>query len=79
MKLGEVLFHRDDHPHVEVGVAATVILLAGVVTLRSLFLSERLWIAGAALLATWLAVDAMSYLIHYAFDTLVRPRSRRSG
>lgn len=69
MRLKEILFQRDDHPHIEVGVAATVILLAFVTTLRALFLSESLLRAGAALLATWLAVDAVTYLIHYAFDT----------
>lgn len=68
-KLKHVLFHRDEYPIVEVGVAAAVITLAFGMTVRSVALAHDPWIAIAALFATWLFVDAVSYLIHYAFDT----------
>lgn len=69
MKLKQILFRRDDHPRVEMGVAATIIVLAFATTIRDVLAAKSAAVAILALAATWLVVDAVSYLIHYAFDT----------
>jgi hypothetical protein len=63
------MFNRDAYPHVEVGVSATVIGMASLLTIRSCWVAPDPRSTVAALLLAWFLVDAKTYLIHYAFDT----------